>query len=207
MNLLDFFATVILVTASGALSPGPLFFAVVSHGSRSGARGGLAFSVGHTIVEFPLVLLLALGLLTFASKPAVKFWIGISGGMALLVFGALQVHGGLASKSGGSSLGGIPSRNPLLLGLLFTGLNPYFLVWWLTVGAKLILDSLVFGPLAGVVFMFVAHVWIDYAWLVAVAHLARIGTKVVGTRGYRALATVFGAVLIYYGITFLMSAL
>jgi len=91
MELLEFIATVVLVTASGALAPGPLFFATVSHGTKSGAKGGLAFSIGHTLVEFPLVLLLALVFGEIASEvagePAVKVSTGVVGGLFLLIFG------------------------------------------------------------------------------------------------------------------------
>lgn len=207
MDILNFIITVILVTASGALAPGPLFFATLTHGTRSGAKGGLAISIGHTLVEFPLVILLALGLLTIASQPMVKILTGIAGGIALLIFGALQIRESLTLKSGQPSYRGIASRNPLLLGLVFTGLNPYFIVWWLTAGAKLVLDSLAFAPPAGVVIMFVSHIWMDYAWLTAIAYLARMGTNILGTKGYKALMILFGAVLIYFGLTFLISTL
>lgn len=207
MDILNFIITVILVTASGALAPGPLFFATLTHGTRSGAKGGLAISIGHTLVEFPLVILLALGLLTIASQPMVKILTGIAGGIALLIFGALQIRESLTLKPGQPSYRGIASRNPLLLGLVFTGLNPYFIVWWLTAGAKLVLDSLAFAPPAGVVIMFVSHIWMDYAWLTAIAYLARMGTNILGTKGYKALMILFGAVLIYFGLTFLISTL
>ena len=67
--------TTILVTASGALSPGPLFFALITYGAKSGAKGGLGFAVAHPLIELPLVILLALGFLTVASQPAVKVMI------------------------------------------------------------------------------------------------------------------------------------
>ena len=211
MELLNFIATVVLVTASGALAPGPLFFAVVSHGTRSGAKGGLAFSIGHTLVEFPLVLLLALVfgevVSEVAGKPAVKISTGIAGGLVLLIFGAMQIHYFLTSKSDTPAYAGVTSRNPLLLGLVFTGLNPYFIVWWLTVGSKLVVDALAFGLLLGVLLMYVSHVWMDYAWLTMVAHFAHVGTKIAGTRWYRAVMTLFGAVLVYFGLTFLLSVL
>ena len=96
MDLPDFILTVVLVTASGALAPGPLFFAAVSHGTKSGAKGGLAFSIGHTLVELPLVLILALVLGEVASQlagePAVKLSTGIAGGLVLLIFGAMQIR-------------------------------------------------------------------------------------------------------------------
>jgi threonine/homoserine/homoserine lactone efflux protein len=207
MDLLSFVTTVVIVTASGVLAPGPLFFAAVTHGTRSGAKGGLAFSSGHALVEFPLVLLLALGLLTVADQPAVKLITGVAGGLALLLFGALQIRDTLTKKAGQTTLQGITSRSPLLIGLLFTGLNPYFIVWWLTVGGELIRRALTFASLAGVVIMFLSHIWLDYVWLTAVAHLAKTGTHILGTRGYRAIMIAFGAALIYFGVSFLISAL
>jgi len=211
MDIPNFIFTVVLVTASGALAPGPLFFATVSHGTRSGAKGGLWVSVGHTIVEFPLVLLLASGLLTAYNQPDVQFVaqlvVGVAGGTALLVFGALQIRGALRAKAGDSGSGEVKLRSPLLLGLGLSGLNPFFIVWWLTVGTKLILEALALASLAGIVLMYVFHVWMDYAWLILTAHFARMGRDLVGTRGYRVLMVFFGAILIYFGLTFLLSTL
>jgi len=199
MDLFSLVVTVVVVTASGALAPGPLFFAAVAHGAKSGARGGLFFSVGHTIVEFSLVMLLALGLHNLAKETSVKIVIGMIGGIALLVFGVLQIRETLVSKSNQHSRWDIPSKNPLLLGLLFTGFNPYFILWWLTVGLNLILNALDFALLAGVALMYVAHVWMDYAWLTAVAYLAKKGTSIVGSKGYRILMIAFAVILIYFG--------
>jgi len=206
MDILNFIFTVVLVTASGALAPGPLFFATVSHGTRSGAKGGLWVSVGHTLIEFPLVLLLASGLLTAYSQPVVQLVVGVAGGVALLIFGALQIRGALRAKFSDSGLGEVKLRSPLLLGLGLSGLNPFFIGWWLTVGMKLILDAVALASLAGIVLMYVFHVWMDYAWLILTAHFARIGRDLVGTRGYRVLMAFFGAILIYFGLTFLLEA-
>jgi len=90
-----------------------------------------------------------------------------------------------------------------VIGLLFTGLNPYFILWWLTVGSNLILLALEFAALAGVVFMFLCHVWMDYVWLTSVAYFAKRGVNALGSRWYRALLGVFGAILIYFGVSFL----
>ena len=207
MEILNFVATIILVTASGALAPGPLFFATISQGAKSGAKSGFLFSVAHTLVEFTLVMLLALGLLTVASEQTVKLVIGVAGGIVLIAFGTVQIHGSLSSKFGEPKPGEVAPRNLFLMGLAFTGLNPFFVVWWLTVGAQLIIISLEFASLAGVAFMYVCHVWMDYVWLTAVAHLAKIGTNVIGFKWYRLVMAVFGAVLIYFGLTFLISSI
>ena len=206
MDLFTFIATVVVVTASGALAPGPLFFANLTHGAKSGARSGFIFSVSHTIVEFSLVMALALGLLTIAHEPIIKLIIGVVGGIALLVFGFLQIRDSLVSKSSAEqSKGGMPSKNPLLLGLLFTGLNPYFILWWLFAGLPLIQEALAFASLGGVVLMYVAHIWMDYAWLTATAHLAKKGINLIGTKGYRILILAFGVALVFFGLYFLVS--
>ena len=205
MDVFTLIAEVIGISASGALAPGPLFVKNISEGSKTGAKSGFIFSVGHTIVEFSLVIVLALGVLTLANEPAVKF-IGIAGGAALLVFGGLQIREALSWKPIEMRKESMAVRSHLLVGTVFTGLNPYFILWWLTAGLKLISDSLAFGW-AGIILMYVAHVWIDYAWLTGTAHLARRGIEFLGRKGYRIVLMLFGFILIGFGLYFLIDAL
>ena len=207
MDPLTFAARVVLLTASGALAPGPLFFATVSHGARVGAKSGVLFSIAHTMVEFTLVILLACGLLTVANQPLVKSVVGIAGGMALLAFGTLQIRDSLISKAQATETKAMATHNLIITGLIFTGLNPFFIVWWLTVGANLILESLRFASLMGVVFMYLCHVWMDYAWLTLVAHFAKLGRTVAGLKWFRRIMAAFGCVLIYFGLTFLSGSI
>jgi len=207
MDLLNFVGTVVLVTASGALAPGPLFFMTVSQGTRSGAKSGLAFSLAHTLIEFTLVMLLALGLLTVASEPLVSFYIGLAGGIVLVAFGAMQIRDSFRTKLGENRAKESGTRKLFLVGLAFTGLNPFFIIWWLMPGAYLILLSLDFASMAGVMLMFICHIWMDYVWLTSVAHFSKKGMSVVGFRWYRATMAVFGVILIYFGFTFLNNSL
>ena len=207
MDALNLVATVILITASGALAPGPLFFATISHGARSGARSGLAFSITHTLVEFTLVMLLAGGLLTVANEPVVKLTIGVAGGIVLLIFGAMQIRDSLRSKFSEIRHKEPATRSLLLIGLALTGLNPFFIIWWMTAGAELILLSLEFASLAGVVFMYVCHVWLDIVWLTLISHFAKKGMNVIGTKWYRVMIVAFGAILISFGLYFIIDSL
>jgi len=207
MNPLNFAVTVVLISISGALYPGPLFFVTVSHGVKSGTKTGIIFSIAHSLIEFTLVMLLALGLLSVANVPAAMLVVGVAGGLALIVFGAMQIRGSFSYKPEETKTGQEATRNLLLIGLALTGLNPYFIVWWLTIGATLIFISLEFAGLAGVVFMFVCHVWVDYAWLILVSALAKRGAKILQFKWYRILMAVFGLVLIYFGFSFLIDSL
>jgi len=207
VNLIDFIVTVVIVTASGALAPGPLTFAILMHGSREGAWSGFSCAVGHTLVEFPLVLALALGLLAAVGQPFVKSAIGIVGGTGLIVFGAFQVYVTVTH--------GHPEQTPprkgfpassVMLGFALTGLNPYFILWWLTIGSVLIIQALAFAALLGVILMYVSHVWMDYVFLTALAHFGKKGMKIVGSKYYRTVLIAFGIILIYYGSTFVLAA-
>ena len=207
MDILTLIVTVVLISVSGALAPGPLFFATLSYGTKLGAKSGLAFSIAHTIIEFPLVILLsmlvAFGSQTIAKEPIIRLLIGVAGGLALLILGALQIYDGLSSKFGASSERGVASKNPLFVGLVLTGLNPFFIGWWLTVGLELIVNAWAFAFLAGIGIMYLSHIWMDYVWLITVAYFAKMGMNVVGAKGYKAVVIVFGAVLIFFGLLFL----
>ena len=208
MNIVNFLITVVIVTASGALAPSPLFFGLLMHGSRDGARAGLSCAIGHTIVEFPLVIALALGLLAAANQPAIRGVIGFVGGIGLIGFGILQVYDTIRNKPEfGSALEKrkLPGSS-LILGLAMTGLNPYFILWWLTIGSILIVQALAFAAIIGVLVMYVSHVWMDYAYLTIIAHLGKKGKAIVGSRYYRFVLVAFGLVLIYYGSTFILNA-
>ncbi|MDH5362371.1 MAG: LysE family translocator [Aigarchaeota archaeon] len=209
MGVLEFLSTVILITASGALAPGPLFFATLVRGMKSGAKVGLLFSIGHTAVEFPLVLLLALGLLQLVGQgqSSVTALIAAAGGAVLMVFGLLQVRDAVTAKN-------IQLRNQkslrrgslVLLGVTLTALNPFFIIWWLTVGSQLVVEAVVLASFSGVLLMYISHVWMDYVWLSFVAYLAHRGQNILSSRGYRFAVAAFGVVLLYFGFVFLVSA-
>ena len=205
--MLTFIATVVVVTASGALAPGPAFFANIAQGTKSGAKGGLAFAVGHTIFEFSLVILLAFTLQTVANEPLIKLVVGVAGGAALLIFGFLQIRDALIPKTAVSNMEKIPSKNPLLLGVLFTGLNPYFIIWWLTAGMPLIENALSLASFAGVLIMYVSHVWMDYVWITGTAYLAKKGINLAGKKGYKTMMVIFGIILVFFGLYFITSPL
>jgi threonine/homoserine/homoserine lactone efflux protein len=178
------------------------------HGSKEGARAGFFAAIGHTLVEFPLVLALAMGLLAAASQPMIKGVIGLVGGAGLIGFGVMQIYGTLRSKPRPDKIPTTKSlpASSLVLGLALTGLNPYFILWWLTIGSILIVQALAFAAIVGVLVMYASHVWMDYAFLTAIAHLGKKGKAIVGSRYYKLVLIAFGLVLAYYGATFVIDA-
>ncbi|MFX1575615.1 MAG: LysE family transporter [Promethearchaeota archaeon] len=200
---------VILISLSGALAPGPLLFTNLSNAPRWGWKGGIWLSLGHTCVELPVILLIAFGLSFVIYIPFVQFTIASLGGIVLLFFGVLQIREALASteKIEQEDLAkSKPTRHPFFIGLIFSALNPFFIVWWFTVGATIVLTALLFAALGGVLIMFLSHVWIDYAWLTGTAWATQRGSHLIGSKGYQVLIAFFGLLLIYFGILFCYNA-
>ena len=204
-SLPAFLATVVVVTASGALMPGPLFAANVLQGTRGGARSGFIISIGHMLVELPLVMLMALGISSLLNFPGFATVVGLIGGSALIIFGVLQIRDVTRSSFGNEPVESAgQQKKSLMLGVALTGLNPFFIVWWLTVGLGLVVQAVELGALLGVLIMYASHVWMDYAWLTGTAYLAARGKTLIQARGYRLLLIGLALLLIYFGAGFIL---
>jgi threonine/homoserine/homoserine lactone efflux protein len=212
MTLLDMGLQIILVSMSGVLSPGPLFFANLVLSKNGGFWSGIKVAIGHTIVELPVIILYSIPLVTFSSLNvnfSIINVISFIGGISLIAFGILYVVRAL-SKSDNSPYIVKSSRieNPILAGILFTGLNPFFFIWWITVGIKLISDSIaLLGYPLGIAFLFFVHVWMDYAWLGLSSYFASRGIKVIPSRYQKFIVLLLAAPLFYYGIYFTLTAM
>jgi threonine/homoserine/homoserine lactone efflux protein len=185
--------------------PGPLFAANVLQGTRGGARSGFIISIGHMLVELPLVMLMALGISSLLNFPGFATVVGLIGGSALIIFGVLQIRDVTKSSFGNEPVESAgQQKKSLMLGVALTGLNPFFIVWWLTVGLGLVVQAVELGALLGVLIMYASHVWMDYAWLTGTAYLAARGKTLIQARGYRLLLIGLALLLIYFGAGFIL---
>ncbi|MEM3907150.1 MAG: LysE family transporter [Nitrososphaerota archaeon] len=199
---------IILVSASGALFPGPVFIATVLQGLRQGAKAGLMIATGHMIFELLLVLIIAAGVTTILFYSQLSLIITIIGSLALIVFGTMQVVGVLKKKNGESLLQNTGFKhNSLFIGLLFTSLNPHFITWWFTIGLKLVLDAFILASWLGILIMFFSHVWMDYAWLTFVSYTAGKGGERILKKWIRPIIVILSALLIVLGISLLLQLL
>lgn len=207
MELANLVIEVVGISASGVLAPGPLFFANLFYGARQGPRAGLKMAYGHSVVELPLVTLMAAGI--FSSSALLKSSIdivGILGGLAILGFATIQIL--TVTKVKRIQMPGvIDRRGPFVAGIALSVLNPFFIVWWLTVGLKIVADSVSFGIVAGAVLVFASHVWMDYAWLVTTAYLSSRGRLRLNSKYYSVLMLGLTGILLYFGMSFLLSSL
>lgn len=213
MSPLEFFFYVVIVSTSGVFSPGPLFFVNLFYGSKYGSTMGLKIAIGHTFVEFPLLVLLFYGVSKFSavslSDSDILKIIGIVGGVFMIFFSFMQIYPVIKNKSleTNNQYSKYAIKNAILVGMIFTGLNPFFLVWWSTIGLKLVSDSVNnFGYLNGIILLFFSHIWMDYFWLWITSFMSSKGRSIVKEKVYRILLLFFSTVIGIFGLNLLVTA-
>ncbi len=198
MELLLFLLKVFGISLSGALAPGPVTAAAIGMGSRRRFAGTL-IAIGHGLIEFPLMVLLIFGVGRWLTRPSVGIWVGLAGG-AFLIFMAIQMFRGL--RATGMPEVQLTKGGPLATGVLLSGGNPYFLVWWATVGLTLITTARGFGIWAFVLFAF-AHWSCDLVWLTALSWGSFRGSVFLGPRRQRIVLALCAAAMFGFGVYFI----
>jgi threonine/homoserine/homoserine lactone efflux protein len=204
------FGTSFVVSLTGALSPGPLTTLAVREGVRRGFWAGPALALGHGAVELALVVALALGLERALDRDWVAAIVALAGGTFLLGLGVrivwtaprqeLRIGGGEAvAEAGAASLPGL-----LASGVVVSAANPFWLLWWLTIGAAYIAEALDEG-VAGVGAFYGAHILTDLGWLSLIALALASGRRVMSRWAYRVVLGACGAFLLVLGGWFVAS--
>ena len=200
-EIFGFLGLVIVISASGVMSPGPLFAANVMYGLREGKISGIKMAIGHTIVEFPLILLLGVGYFSIESIPEIRTVITILGAIGLFGFAILQIRSVTKQKF---SLETKSGQGPIVTGILLSALNPFFIIWWLTIGLVLISESIQNFGILGIVILFLFHIWMDYVWLFTIAALSSKAKNYLSKRNFKIIIIGLSIMLIYFGIEFLL---
>jgi threonine/homoserine/homoserine lactone efflux protein len=198
-----FFVAVVVISASGVMAPGPLFVTTVSNAIRHGRLAGLKIAVGHTIVEFPLVVAIGLGVLSLEAMAEFRITASILGALSVFVFAGLQIR----SIFRQNTVVRESRYGSFAAGFFLTGLNPFFLAWWFTIGIKLISDALLLWSYVGILMMFGMHIWMDYAWLFFVSTVSAKGTKFLSNKKYRICMLALNLALVYFGISFILGVI
>ena len=200
-ELFGFLGLVIIISASGVMSPGPLFAANIMYGLREGKISGLKMAIGHTIVEFPLILFLGIGFFSIENMPEIRIVITILGAIGLFGFAALQIRSVMKKEF---SIETNSKQGPLVAGILLSALNPFFIIWWLTIGLVLISKSIESFGLIGIVVLFFFHIWMDYVWLFTIAAFSSKAKNYLSKRNFKIIIVGLSLILIYFGIDFLL---
>lgn len=184
------------ISLSGVMLPGPLTAATIARGYND-KNAGAMIGIGHGIVEIPIIALIYFGFAAYLADPVVKMVTGLAGGLMLVVMGLLIFFTFRKPVEGSTVL----PYSALVTGIVMTGGNPYFLLWWATIGVALIAGAVAFG-IYGVVLFTIIHLACDVAWEQVVS-MTVFRTRHLWTPGVQKI--VFGicaAVLIGFGVLY-----
>jgi threonine/homoserine/homoserine lactone efflux protein len=196
-----FFASVLVISLSGVLMPGPLFAATIQQATKRKSAGAL-IAVGHAVVEFPLMFLIYFILTQFSIPSDAQFAVGLIGGL-LMVFMGIQT---LRNKNKTQENQISQKRDSLFAGIYTTAMNAGFILWWLTIGTALILNAQLFGLIGFSIFAGI-HWLCDLSWYTVTA-LVVFGSQRFWTARTRSGIMLFcAAVFIGFGAYFAGSAL
>jgi len=196
-----FLIEVVVISLSGVMAPGPVTAAAIGMGTRS-RYAGMLIAVGHGIVEFPLMVLIVLGLGRILKLSTAQIIIGLAGGAFLLLMAIQMLKSLRAAEEQQTET---TKSTPVLTGIILSASNPYFLVWWATVGLTLATTATGIGIWAFVVFAIV-HWLCDLIWLSALSWASFKGSVLLGPRVMRIVLMICAIALFFFGLFFIYNA-
>lgn len=206
-----------LVALTGAMSPGPLLTYTIIKSVQAKKRGylmGLWIIIGHALIEMVIIIFLLLGFSFVLQNIIVVRSIGIIGGLILIGFGASiirDVYRGSVSTSfldpaqSSEEKSTFPKQkgigNPVIGGIVVSMTNPYWWVWWATIGFAFILQfDISFRQWPKLIAFFLGHEAGDLIWYLLVSTLAFLGLRHLNKNVYYGILVLCGIFMILFGI-------
>mgnify|MGYP005851509373 CR=1 FL=1 len=200
-QILLFLGSVFVISFSGAAAPGPVTATTITLGTKTKYAGSL-IAIGHLIIEVPLILLVVSGIGTFLNTPAMKIAIGTAGGAVLLWMGyGMFKNAANPEYTTENAL----VKSPVTAGIILSASNPYFLLWWLTIGVKFASDAIAITWFLLPAFIFV-HWLADLIWFQFLSSAGNKGARVMSKRNLKIVLSICAAALVAFGIYFLFDA-
>ncbi len=197
--MLPILASLIVISFSGVMMPGPMFTVTVARSYKS-PFAGVWMSLGHAVVEVPLILLIYFGFARFFQHDVVQLVLSIAGGLMIIWMGIGLFRARKEVVSQGRDL----PYNGVVAGIIMSALNPFFILWWATIGSMLIMKFSPFGAWGLGIFT-VAHWLCDLVWLSFVAVLVYRTKGLWGPRLQEGIFLVCSVALMGFGVWFIVS--
>lgn len=212
-----------LVALTGAMAPGPLLTYTIIKSVQSGKRGylmGLWIIIGHAILEMVIIIFLLFGFSFVLQNVVVVRTIGIAGGALLIYFGLSiirNVHKGniptyflnsankpeqeLQKEAHSTPKMNKGLDNPIIGGIVVSMSNPYWWVWWATIGfAFMVQFDVSFSNWPKLLAFFIGHEAGDLIWYLFVSILSFFGLRYLNKKMYYGILVCCGIFMILFGI-------
>jgi threonine/homoserine/homoserine lactone efflux protein len=205
-EIIQMFVLGFLIGLTGALAPGPTLIATINATLRGGWTMGPRVTLGHMAVEILMVILVVAGLSVLIG--GYSWLIAIIGGTALVIFGILTIvesrHVRIDPSVSNASPAESTTPRPFVSGVVTSISNPYFWLWWLTVGSSLLIGAYAGGVLSAVSFI-LGHWGADLSWFTLISVSIHKGRFILGEREYRWTLAVCGVFLVLFGGYYLLT--
>lgn len=199
--LIGYLSYAVAVTLSGVLSPGPMTAAVIAAGSHR-RHAGAWICLGHIVVELPVMMLLGAGAGTIMKSAGFRIGIGLAGGSVMILLAGMMA---MSLRRGLDDVGRAHAASPVWTGMALTGGNPYFLLWWATVGMGLATGAMELGAMALVLFALL-HWLCDLIWFEVLSVASHSGARWLGAKGQRVILIICALAMTVFGARFIWAA-
>ena len=199
--MLAILASVIVISFSGVMMPGPMTAVTLAKSYKS-PWAGVWISLGHAVIEVPLILLIYFGFAQFFQNSIVRLVLSVAGSGMIIWLGVSMFRARTEVVRKGKDL----PYNAFLAGIFASGFNPFFLLWWATIGSMLIMRILEFGTTGLIVFTIV-HWLCDLVWLSLLSNVIYRTHTFWGQRLQEWLFIACSLLLIGFGLWFLISGI
>lgn len=206
------FASSFIIALSGALMPGPLLAIAVRDTAKRGFVAAPLLVLGHGILEAGLVALIVLGLADWLKGDLATAVIATAGGAVLLWMAigmarearTLRLDGIASGGGDGTGVGARKARGParpVIDGIVASVTNPYWVIWWATIGLGYLVLSRGLGRI-GILAFFAGHILADAAWYLFVGGAVALGRGRFNDRAYRLVVGTCAAFLVFFALSF-----
>jgi threonine/homoserine/homoserine lactone efflux protein len=199
--MLPILLSVVVISLSGVMMPGPMFAVTLAKSYKS-PLAGTQMSLGHAVIEVPLILLIYFGFARFFQNTTVQLTLSLVGGAMIIWLGIGMFRARTEVVNRGKDL----PYNAFTAGILTSGLNPFFILWWATVGSMLIMKFTDFG-LTGLSLLVVVHWLCDLAWLSLISILIYRTRALWGRKFQQGVFVACGLLLVGFGGWFITSGI
>jgi threonine/homoserine/homoserine lactone efflux protein len=191
--------TVVVTSLSGVMMPGPMFTVTLAKSLKS-PWAGMLVSLGHAVIEVPLILLIYFGLKNFFQNEVLQLVLSVLGGGMIVWMG----YDLFRSRKKIIREGKDTTYNAFTAGILMSGLNPFFLFWWATVGSLLLTQFIDAVGTWGLPFFILVHWLCDFIWLSVVSLTIYKTHSFWGEKVQEWVFIVLSVALLYFGGQFVV---
>ncbi|MFC1951918.1 LysE family transporter [Chloroflexota bacterium] len=199
--MLPILLSVVVISFSGVIMPGPLFAVTLAKSYKS-PWAGTQVSLGHAVVEVPLIMLIYFGFAQFFQNDLVQIGLSVVGGGMIVWLGVSMFRTRTEVGQKGKDL----PCSAFAAGVFTSGFNPFFLLWWATIGSMLIMKILDSGTI-GLMAFIIVHWLIDLVWLSFVSNVVYRTRSLWGIKFHEWLFIACSLLLIGFGAWFLISGI